>query len=127
MTRTDRLARWIAGLGTACLLALSGVAAQADAGSLKDKYTELKDQLRNNTYGRQLHIDSSQGGNTLQGDVYAVLDHPYEQVKEALQDPDAWCDIMLLPFNTKACSAQGSRLSGVQSKTGPRRARGEGR
>jgi hypothetical protein len=110
MTRTDRLARWIAGLGAACLLAFSSVA-QADAGAMKEKYTELKEQLRSNSYGRQLHIDSSEGSNTLRGDIYAVLDHPYEKVKAALQDPDAWCDIMLLPFNTKACEAGGGRLS----------------
>ncbi|GAB3773069.1 hypothetical protein GCM10028796_44900 [Ramlibacter monticola] len=108
---TDRIARWIAGAGTACLLALSAVAAHADAGSLKDKYTELQGNLRSNSYGRQMHIDSSEGGNALQGDVYAVLDHPYEKVKEALQDPNAWCDIMLLPFNTKACQAGGGRLA----------------
>ena len=111
MTRTDRLARWIAGLGTACLLALSTVAAHADAGSLRDKYSSLKEELRNNSYGRQLHIDSSESGNALQGDIYAVLDHPYDKVKEALQEPGAWCDIMLLPFNTKACQAGGGSVS----------------
>jgi len=111
MTRTDRLARWIAGLGTACLLAFSPLAVHADAGSLGGKYTELKEAMRNNSYGRQMHIDSAEGGNKLQGDVYAVLDHPYEKVKEALQDPNAWCDIMLLPFNTKACQASGGRLA----------------
>jgi hypothetical protein len=42
--------------------------------------------------------------------VYAVIDHPFDKVKEALQDPHAWCDIMLLPFNTKACQANGNRL-----------------
>ena len=43
--------------------------------------------------------------------MYAVLDHPFDKVKQALQDPDAWCDIMLLPFNTKACHASGNRLT----------------
>jgi len=111
MTRTERLARWTAGLGTACLLAFSSLAAHADAGSLREKYTGLREELRNNSYGRQMHIDSSEGSNKLQGDVYAVLDHPYEKVQEALQDPNAWCDIMLLPFNTKACQASGGRLA----------------
>jgi hypothetical protein len=111
MMRTDRLARWITGLGTACLLAFSTLAAHADAGSLRDKYAELKGDLQNNSYGRQLHIDSAESGHSLQGDVYAVLDHPYDQVKEALQDPNAWCDIMLLPFNTQSCQAAGGRLA----------------
>ncbi len=58
-----------------------------------------------------MHIDSTETGNSLQGDIYAVLDHPYAQVKQAMTDPSAWCDIMLLPFNTKACQANGSQLS----------------
>lgn len=111
MKRTASLARWLAGVGTACLLAIGPLAAHADAGSLRGRYTELKPQLQGNSYGRQLHIDSSEGSNTLQGDVYAVLDHPFEHVKQALQDPNAWCDIMLLPFNTKGCKASGNSLT----------------
>lgn len=111
MNRTQPLAHWIAGVATSCLLALGSVAAHADAGSLRGRYTELKPQLQSNPYGRQLFIDSAEESNTLQGDVYAVLDHPFDEVKQALQDPDAWCDIMLLPFNTKACQASGSRLT----------------
>jgi hypothetical protein len=108
---TPPFARWLGGVGAACLLAFGCVTAHADAGSLRGRYTELKPQLQSNSYGRQMYIDSAEGNNTLQGDVYAVLDHPYSEVKEALQDPNAWCDIMLLPFNTKACSASGNRLT----------------
>jgi hypothetical protein len=111
MTQIERLARWTAGMAAACLLAFSSVAAHADAGSLRARHAELKEQLQTNAYGRQMFIDSAETSNTLQGDVYAVLDHPYEKVKQALQDPNAWCDIMLLPFNTKACQAGGGRLA----------------
>lgn len=111
MTRPASLARRFSGLGAACLLAFSAAQAHADAGALRARYEELRDTLRDNGFGRQLHIDSAEGGNTLQGDVYAVIDHPYEKVREALQDSRAWCDIMLLPFNTKACEASGNRLA----------------
>jgi hypothetical protein len=111
MKRHLRLARWIAGAGTACLLALASATVHADAGALRNRYTELKPQLQNNSYGRPMFIDSTESSSTLQGDVYAVIDHPFEKVREALQDPNAWCDIMLLPFNTKACQANGNRLS----------------
>ena len=104
-------ARWMAGALTAGLFAVGSVAAHADAGGLRGRYTELKPQLQNNSYGRPMVIESNEGNNTLQGDVYAVLDHPYGEVKEALQDPNAWCDIMLLPFNTKACTASGNHLT----------------
>ncbi|RYF16071.1 MAG: hypothetical protein EOO30_12420 [Comamonadaceae bacterium] len=111
MTRSARLARWCTSLGAACLLAFGSLQAHADAGDLRARHAEMRDQLRNNDFGRQLHIDSAETSNSLQGDVYAVLDHPFEKVKSALQDPDAWCDIMLLPFNTRACDANGNSLT----------------
>jgi len=111
MTRPARLARWTASLGAATLLAFGAVQAHADAGELRARHSELREQLNNNSFGRQMAIDSAEGSNSLQGDVYAVLDHPFDKVKSALQDPRAWCDIMLLPFNTKACQANGSRLA----------------
>lgn len=111
MTRSARLARWIASLGAASLLALTAVPAHADAGALRARHAELRDTLRSNSFGRQMHIDSAESSNTLQGDIYAVLDHPFEKVKQALEDPGAWCDIMLLPFNTKACRASGNQLA----------------
>lgn len=111
MIRSHSLARWLAGVGAACLLAFGSVAAHADAGELRTRYGDLKEQLRNNSYGRPMHVDSAESSNSLRGDVYAVLDHPFDQVKEAMTDPNAWCDIMLLPFNTKACQANGNRLT----------------
>ncbi len=111
MTRPARLARWCTSLGAACLLAFSALQAHADAGELRARHDAMREQLRNNDFGRQLNIDSAESSNTLQGDVYAVLDHPFGKVKEALQDPGAWCDIMLLPFNTRACSASGNSLT----------------
>ena len=111
MSRSASLVRWLASAGAACLLSLGAVVAHADSGSLHTKYNDLREELRSNSYGRQMHIDSSETSNSLQGDIYAVLDHPYDQVKQAMTDPGAWCDIMLLPFNTKGCQASGNRLS----------------
>lgn len=111
MTRSVLPARWLAGLAAACLLALPATHAVADAGSLRAKHAELRDELRSNPYQRALHIDSTEGSNTLQGDVYAVLDHPFEKVRDALKEPAAWCDIMLLPFNTKYCHANDDKLA----------------
>lgn len=103
--------RWLGGLAAASLLALGAAGAHADADSLRQRYTDMRDEMHSNAYGRPLHIDSAENSNTLQGDVYAVLNHPYEKVQQALQDPQAWCDIMLLPFNTTACQASGSHLN----------------
>jgi hypothetical protein len=100
-----RLARCCAALAMAGLAALSPLAAHADAGSLRARYGDLRDQLRDNNFGRAMHVDSTETSGTLQGDVYAVLDHPFEKVSSALKAPASWCDVMLLPFNTKYCHA----------------------
>lgn len=105
------------GRATAALaLALAGITAWADdPASLKARYTELQDELRSNPYQRAMHIDSAEGERSLRGDVYAVLDHPFSRVNQAMREPGPWCDIMLLPFNTKYChavqSGQDARLS----------------
>lgn len=79
--------------------------AYAGPGTLRAKYDELRDELRHNAFRRALHIDSSQRGDALKGDVYAVVDHPFSKVSGALAHPDDWCDVLLLPFNTKYCRA----------------------
>ncbi len=90
-------------LGGACLLCLGALGAMADAGTLRARHAELRDQLRSNNYQRALYIDSSEAGETLKGDVYAVLDHPFQTVSNALKEPSGWCDVLILPFNTKYC------------------------
>src|SRR5205085_6389146 len=81
--------------------------ALADAGALRARHAELRDELRTNNFGRPLFIESTESSGTLQGDVYAVLDHPFEKVSQGLKEPNAWCDVMILPFNTKYCRAVG--------------------
>jgi hypothetical protein len=89
----------------ACLLGFTALNAAADVGALRAKYGELREQLRNNNFQRAMHVDSAEAGEALKGDVYAVLDHPFSVVGNALKDPSDWCDILILPFNTKYCHA----------------------
>jgi hypothetical protein len=99
----------------AVLLALAAVGAQADAGELRAKHAELRDQLRSNPYHRAIQIDSAEAGDALKGDVYAVLDYPYETLAASLKNPSEWCAILILPFNTKYChpakGPQGTNLA----------------
>lgn len=90
----------------ACLLSGLPLASQADdAAALRARHAELRDALANNPYQRPMHIHSVESDGRLQGDVHAVLNHPFDKVRQALREPDAWCDIMILPFNTKQCQA----------------------
>ncbi len=87
------------------VLAFAVAQARADMEDLRAKYAQLHEQLRSNNFDRPLHIDSSQSGKSLQGDVYAVLNYPFDRVSTALKDPSDWCDILILPFNTRYCHA----------------------
>src|SRR6478672_4354461 len=97
--------RFFAAMQLSLLLALglAGSPVFADANELRAMHAQLREQLRNNSYNRPLYIESAESGDTLKGDVYAVLDQPFATVSEALKNPNDWCDILILPFNTKYC------------------------
>jgi hypothetical protein len=77
------------------------------AATLRAKHAELRDKLAHNPFGRPVHVASSQAGNELQGDVYAIVDYPFTRVEEGLKDAASWCHVLILPFNTKHCHAGG--------------------
>jgi hypothetical protein len=82
--------------------------AQAAPSDLRSKYNELQGELQHNNFHRPIHVDSSEAGDSIRGDVYALLDHPFDEVKEAIKDPRDWCEILILPFSTKYCHVQGA-------------------
>ena len=73
------------------------------AAQLRAKHASIADSLKNNPYKRPMHIESTETQTTLKGDVYALLPHPFAEVNAALTKPGAWCDIMIMPVNTKDC------------------------
>jgi hypothetical protein len=96
-----RLARWALGLCMALLL----LPAWADPAQLRARYQELRPQLSGGDFEGAMYIDSVDADGRLHGDVYAVLEHPFEAVRDGMREGSQWCDIMILPFNTKYCHA----------------------
>lgn len=99
-------AMFAAAVWTLAAFGAAPVGAQESAAGLKAKHAEVRDQLAKNDFNRPMVIDSTEAPNSLKGDVYAVLDHPYATVNKELSDPANWCDILILPFNTKYCRAE---------------------
>ena len=95
------------------LAAAGGVPARAEqsAADLQARYRSLQDQLSHNAFQRPLFLDSTEAAEKLQGEVYAVIDHPYATVSPALQDIDHWCDILILHLNVKSCRVVSSPAS----------------
>lgn len=103
----SHLLNWLKCLGLVWVLGVaSAMVAQADpVVTLRSKYASLDGQLRQNQFSRPLVLDSSETPNSLKGDIYAVVDHPFSTVNAGLNNPEHWCDVMLLHINTKYCHA----------------------
>lgn len=96
------------------LIVVMGTAQAAEkdgmgAGNLSAKYTQLGDALRNNHYGRPIYMESHEDDSRLSGDIYAVVDHSFDTFSSALDDPQHWCDVLLLHLNIKLCQVDQGR------------------
>ncbi|MBC8021609.1 MAG: hypothetical protein H7Y14_00725, partial [Burkholderiales bacterium] len=87
--------------------------AEPTAQALRARYEELRDKLERNAFGRPLYLASSEAGRTQKGEVYAVLDYPFAVVQRGLTEAQSWCDVLILPYNTKHCHATGRGASSV--------------
>ena len=87
------------------------IAAQEEAGpgGLKQKYEQIRAQLEKSAFGRPLHLDSGDANGKMNGDVYAVLDHPFKKVSDGLASAKQWCEVLVLPFNVQKCESDGGK------------------
>jgi hypothetical protein len=100
------LAAWT--LPTFATLAPAATAMDA-AARLRATHAQIYDLLQRNDFGRPVHLDSREDGRNLKGDVHAVMDHPFATVEGALQKASSWCQVLILPFNTKHCTSEGDK------------------
>ena len=107
---------WIRGLAAVALaLSFVGMAQAAAAlgpAALHARHASLAPQLAQNPFGGPVVLQSQEQSRRIEGDVYAVIDHPFATVQAALSDPGRWCEILILHLNTKYCrshDANGAR------------------
>jgi len=96
-------------------LFLTPAAFAQDAGALRAREAELREQLTNNQFQRPMVLESTGANGVLNGDVYAVVDYPYDVVGRTLSRMDSWCDILTLTFNVKGCQTRASGRHGMLS------------
>lgn len=80
------------------------------AATLRERHVELAPQLDRSPFQRPLTLDSSETSSQLQGSIDAVVSQPFALMREQLQQPGAWCEILMLHLNTKQCIANGNAL-----------------
>ena len=87
-------------------IGMDAVAADGDAAArLKSQYEAVGPRLRQNDFGRPMVLASAESPRELRGEIHALFDHPFDRVKAALDEPGEWCDVLLLPINSKSCKA----------------------
>ncbi len=88
------------------LLLLVTVPTYVNGNQLLDRYEQLETELEENGYGIPVYILSNGENSTMQGEIYGIIDHPYETVRASLTSSRNWCDIVPLHLNIKACTYQ---------------------
>ena len=96
-------------------LCLAAPALAQDAAALRAREAALRDQLANNHFQRPIVLESSGASGVLKGDVSAAVERPFSTVGQALSALEAWCDILMLQANVKACNVRGTGSGGVLS------------
>ncbi|HKX38067.1 MAG TPA: hypothetical protein VJN20_05405 [Burkholderiales bacterium] len=96
--------------------AVCSLAQAQDAGALRKRHAELRAQLADNPFGRPLHVESSASGAAHSGEIYAVIEQPFNVVAKALARPEHWCDILKLQVNVKRCSASDGTLAAMVTR-----------
>jgi hypothetical protein len=109
MRRLDFISFLFVPFLAAALAAAAAVAPPGGSGAsgsaLLGTYRELADKLAHNPYGQPLHLVAEETDRRVTGDAYAVLGHPFSEAARPLSEATQWCEILLLPFNTKHCEA----------------------
>jgi hypothetical protein len=114
-----RLLRLVPPLAACAGLAYAEVPEASFAKVLRAKYAELHDKLSDNPFGRPLYLVSQESGSQLRGDVHGIVNFPFAQVDKGLREAHSWCDVLILPFNTKHCyAAPGEAATALAMRVG---------
>ncbi|MDM0117089.1 hypothetical protein QTI66_33750 [Variovorax sp. J22R133] len=99
------------GFGAAAQAQAPAPDAAAQAATLQAKFQSLQSALANNPFKRKLALESTETSGKLAGDIYAVVEHPFDQVSAGLKTAPSWCEVLMLHLNTKNCQVQGAGAS----------------
>jgi hypothetical protein len=73
---------------------------------LMEIFRRIEPELQRNNFGLPLFLESSDRKNAVSVDVYGIIDHQFSHMRDALNIPANWCDIVSLPPNIRACTYQ---------------------
>ena len=89
----------------ACAAVAPAESGEAARERLRAAYRQVGDQLKSSPFGHPVYLEAEDSERQLTGHAYALLSQPFAEAARPLSDAQQWCDILLLPFNTKHCEA----------------------
>jgi hypothetical protein len=105
-----------------CAAIPAAAAADDTADALRARYESLSAQLAASPFKRPLVLQSKQEPGTVQGDIHALIEHPFAQFEKVVRGAAQWCDILILHLNVKDCRASpGSGRNKVIAQLGGKR------
>lgn len=101
-------ARAVALLVLVLCIGWGDAAAQSAPETLRARFAAVREQTTNNLFDRPVYLQSTEAPDRLRGDVFALIDHRYDDVRQALTRADGWCPVLILHLNVKYCRASSS-------------------
>jgi hypothetical protein len=97
----------------ACALCAPAVHADDGAAALRARFDALAAQARAQAptsaalspFGVPVYLLSTETSDRIDGEVYARIDHPFDELRRALDARERWCEILILHLNVKYCRA----------------------
>ena len=91
-----------------CLPCAPAFADNAPADQLRARYQAAQAGQVGRILDQPVYLQSTESGNQVQGDVHALLNARYAQVRENLARPEQWCGVLILHLNVQYCRASGA-------------------
>jgi hypothetical protein len=103
---TRSLVAALAAIVLAQAVAARATAAEPETGpaaALRSRYAALSGRMEHSTFQQHLYLESAEDPHSLQGDIWAVVNHPMAAVTGTVTSPAHWCDALILHLNVKYC------------------------
>jgi hypothetical protein len=114
------IGRW-ALLPLLCLVAGGAISQAPDGDALRAQFATVRDQGTGKLVDRSVYLLSTESADRMQGDVFALVDLPFDKLRQVLTRAEDWCDVLILHINTQYCRVSRSAakveiLAGVGRK-----------
>jgi hypothetical protein len=92
--------------GLVSMLSLAPQVQGALADDQPADHTEILEAIAESPFEEPVHLVSLEGEDGVRGNIHALVDIPFAEMSETLIRIEAWCEILFLHINVKACVHQ---------------------